>query len=247
MSNATGASCSIGEEMSSDPVKPAGIPSPPSLVGYLLEKVRRVLFGARRGPIRNLGSLKGAVRADAAFLAQGASYAYLRARSGTHAERLFRDPKFASALNICKWETFAAASADLLVLVEAELRPFHRLPPEAVARVFSQLYDETLDLEPVPNHRGPQGWDAEIRTFTVRIQEATRHPRPPLRTVVRGTGRQILRHAPITEEVRRADAEMVSNNVEFRFAERLSALRRLLDGERVGRHLETRANEAVQT
>ncbi len=230
--------------MSSARTNPAASASMPSFAGQLLERIRRALLGPRRAPIRTLGALKDAVRADAAFLAQGSSYAYLRARSGTYAERLFRDEGFAAALNICKWETFAAAAADLLALAEAELRPHHGLPPDEVARVFAQLYDETLALEPPPGHRGPEGWDADSQAFALRIQEAVRHPRPPLRRVVRETGRRLMRHAPVTEEVRRVDQQMVSNNVEFRFAERLSALRRLLDGERVGRHLEARAREA---
>lgn len=229
--------------MSSSRVKPSASASLPAFAGQLLERVRRALFGPRRAPIRSLGALKDAVRADAAFLAQGSSYAYLRARSGTYAERLFRDPGFAAALNICKWETFAAAAADLLVLAEAELRPHHRLPPDDLAQVFAQLYDETLALEPPPGHRGPEGWEADSQVFAMRIKEAVRWPRPSLRKVVRETGRRLMQHAPVTEEVRRVDLAMVSNNIEFRFAERLSALRRLLDGERVGRHLEARARE----
>lgn len=225
--------------MSSAPESPLGIPRP----SLLLERFRRALLGKRHPPIRDLGSLKDSVRADGAFLAQGSSYAYLRARSGTHADRLFRDPGFAAALNLCKWETFAAATADMLVLAEAELRQHHRLPPSVLAELFAQLYEETLSLEPVPEHRRAEGWEMDILQFAGRIEEASRLPRPPLRRIVRNTGERLMRHAPVTEEVRRVDRQMVFNNVEFRFIERLSALRRRLDRERVGRHLESRARD----
>ncbi len=67
-----------------------------------------------------------AIRAGAAYLAQGASYSYLRARTLLAGPRLFQDADFGFALTICKWEGFGVAAQDLILILEAELRD--RLP-----------------------------------------------------------------------------------------------------------------------
>ncbi|MDX5362300.1 MAG: esterase, partial [Alphaproteobacteria bacterium] len=73
-----------------------------------------------------------AIRAGAAYLAQGASYSYLRARTLLAGPRLFQDADFGFALDVCKWEAFGVAAQDLILMIEAELRP--SLPADARLR-----------------------------------------------------------------------------------------------------------------
>lgn len=204
---------------------------------------KRFFVGHRRVTIRELGALKNAIRADASFLAQGASYSYLRARSGTQADRMFRDAGFAAALNRCKWETYAAAAADLLLLIEYELRPHHRLPPARFAVVLHQLYEEVLAMEAPPAHRGGEGWAPDADIFRTRVEDSLRAAPVPLRQVCRNTGRRLMKFAPVTDDIRSGDADMVINNVEFRFIERISALRRIIDVETLSRRLATRCDQ----
>lgn len=192
--------------------------------------------------INDLARLQEVVRTTAAFLAQGASYSYLRARSGTHAERLFREAAFGAALNRCKWEAFAAAAADLLLLVELEMRP-HNLPAAELSVALSNLYEHILATEAVPEHRQPNGWAVEISEFRDRTEAALRHPPESLRKICRHTGRTIMRFAPVTDEVRELDSPMVLNNVEFRFIERLTAIRRQLDVDALVRCFAVRGAE----
>ncbi len=73
-----------------------------------------------------------AIRGGAAYLAQGSSYSYLRARTLLAGPRLFSDDDFAFALNICKWEGFAVAAQDLILIIEADMRA--ALPDDATRR-----------------------------------------------------------------------------------------------------------------
>ncbi len=218
-----------------------GIPEPSEIFAGL----RRMLFGNQRQTIRELAALKDAICSDAAYLAQGSSYSYLRARSGTHADRMFRDPDFAAALNRCKWEAFAAAAADLLLLVEIELRPHHQLPPGFLSTVLAQLYEETLALEQTPEHRRSEGWTADVRLFRARAEAALRAAPAPLRQICGNTGKRLMQFAPITDDVRKGDWDMVTNNVEFRFIERLSAMRRIMDGPTLCRRLAARCSQVA--
>lgn len=170
-----------------------------------------------------------ALRAGAAYLAQGASYSYLRARTLLAGPRLFSDADFGFALTICKWEGFGVAAQDLILILEADLRD--RLPPDpaARARVLLALYREVLDSEAMPDHRAASGWADLILEFEARLEVFL--TRPPLKpdAISIATALRLLQHAPIEESVRQADKMMVVNNVAFRFIEYQAKLRRKLD------------------
>lgn len=170
-----------------------------------------------------------AIRAGAAFLAQGSSYSYLRARTLLAGPKLFSDPDFGFALEICKWEAFAVAVQDLILILEAEMRP--ALPADAAMRAkgLAALYREVLASEEIPEHRAASGWDDIIVGFDARL--AVYMDKPPLKSdaISIATALAILQHAPIDDGVREADKMMVVNNVAFRFIDCQASLRKRID------------------
>ncbi|MGK7863914.1 hypothetical protein [Falsiroseomonas sp. E2-1-a4] len=170
-----------------------------------------------------------AIRAGAAYLAQGASYSYLRARTLLAGPRLFSDQDFGHALTICKWEGFGVAAQDLILILESDLR--HLLPPDpqARARGLAALYREVLDSEALPEHRADCGWADLMVEFDARLDVyLSRTPLKPDAISI-ATALRLLQHAPIEDSVRKADQMMVVNNVAFRFIEYQAKLRRMLD------------------
>lgn len=192
----------------------------------------RDLIGAiGRKPVKvtDWAGLVEVLRAGAAYLSQGASYSYLRARSGLAGPRLFQDEGFGFALNICKWEGFAAAAQDLVLVVEAEMRPEPRIDRMRLADALAALYRDILAAEPVPDHRKTAGWEDLEAEFAARLPAVLQDPprRPEVHSVF--TARRLLQHAPIDDTIRAYDEEMVVNNVAFRFTDHLSHLRRSID------------------
>lgn len=170
-----------------------------------------------------------AIRAGAAFLAQGASYSYLRARTLLAGPKLFSDPDFGFALQICKWEAFAVAAQDLILILEAEMRPSLPADPATRAKGLAALYREVLAREEMPEHRLANGWDDVIAGFDSRL--AIYMDKPPLKpdAISIATAMAILQHAPIDDGVREADKMMVVNNVAFRFIDCQASLRKRID------------------
>lgn len=170
-----------------------------------------------------------AIRAGAAYIAQGASYSYLRARTLLAGPRLFQDEGFGMALEICKWEGFGVAAQDLILILDSDLRD--RLPadPAARHRGLAALYGDVLAAEAVPGHRAATGWDDLRAEFDARLLMVL--PLAPRRpdAIAAATAERLLRHAPIDDSVREADREMVTNNTAFRFIEYQDKLRRRLD------------------
>ena len=169
------------------------------------------------------------IRAGAAFLAQGSSYSYLRARTLLAGPKLFQDEGFGFALQICKWEGFAVAAQDLILIMEAEMR--ENLPQDPVVRAggLLHLYRDVLASEAIPDHRKDRGWDDAIAEFQARLPVFME--RAPLKpdAICTATALRLLDHAPITDDVREADKIMVLNNVAFRFIDYQATLRKRLD------------------
>jgi hypothetical protein len=170
-----------------------------------------------------------AIRAGAAFLAQGASYSYLRARTLLAGPRLFQDEGFGLALQICKWEAFAVAVQDLILMIEADHRASLPEDPQARARVLLELYREVLASEEMPEHRADKGWSDVIAEFEKRLEVYM--SKPPLKpdAISIATAMRLLDHAPIEPAVREADQMMVVNNVAFRFIDYQATLRKRID------------------
>lgn len=173
------------------------------------------------------------VRAGAAYLAQGASYSYLRARTLLAGPRLFSDEGFGMALTICKWEGFAVAAQDLILMLETDLRPMLPNDPERLAAVLSGIYRDVLAAEAMPEHRAQAGWADVIAEFDERLPIFL--SRPPLKpdAISTATALRIMAHAPIDPAVREADTVMVANNTAFRFIEYQAKMRKALDLEAV--------------
>ena len=187
--------------------------------------------------------LVDSISAGSAYLSQGASYSYLRARTLLAGPRLFQDEDFGFAMDICKWEGFAVAGQDILLMIESELRP--RLPDANAdrKRLLMALYRDVLASEALPAHRQEKGWSDMIEGFDQRLDTmlSTAPQKPD--EIAKATGKCLLAHAPIDASVRAADEIMVVNNVGFRFIDFQSQLRKEFDFDLLAQFLATKAQQ----
>ena len=187
--------------------------------------LRTLLLGERKGRIASAADLAAAVGAGAAYLAQGASYSYIRARSGMVAPRLMEDAAFGAAMDRCKWEGFAAAAGDLTLILEGDLRSHAAAP----APFWQRFYREVLAAHPVPEHRAAEGWDDRTAEFDRRLEAHLLGPTRGIEAIADHSARVIMDHAPVDEIIRETDREMVTNNVKLRFIDHVTDLRRRAD------------------
>lgn len=185
--------------------------------------VRRVFSGvkdrlsgmlARRARLRTAGELREFLAGEAAHVAQSATYDYLRARAGRLAPQLFREQPFLDALEVTRWEAYAAVLADLVVIAETSLRP-HAADDTVRTAALASLYREALAFYPPPAHRadGWQGHEADLaRRLTMAREQSDTTPD----AIAGRSGEHIFAHLPLHPDIRRLDEEMVVNNVRFR-------------------------------
>lgn len=154
------------------------------------------------------------LRAACAFLAQSSTYPYARARMGLKVQQLMENEAFSQALNICKWEGFAAILSDLLLVLEAKLREDGL---QIETKQWTALYAAVLASESIPSHRADQGWADVSAAFATRMAEAQKLHAMSLRDITQHSAQVILSHLPVTPDIRQADAYLIENNLEFRF------------------------------
>jgi len=186
---------------------------------------RTLTLGSRRQRIADVAGLATATGEGAAYLAQGSSFSYIRARSGTMGPRLMQDAGFGRGIERCKWEGFAAATGDLLLIAEGDLRPHGPVP----AAVWPRLYRSVIEAQPLPEHRAGTGWDDRIAEFDRRLEAHLAGPAPSIEAVADFSGNVIMDYAPVDDTIRELDRAMVTNNVKFRFIEHVDGLRRRTD------------------
>ena len=187
--------------------------------------LKMLTIGARKGRVRTLPELATAIGEGAAFLAQGASYSYIRARSGTMGPRLMQDAGFGVGMERCKWEGFAAIAGDLILIVETELRPHG----SGTVAVWQRLYREVLAAQVMPGHRADTGWTDRLAEFDLALDAHRALPARGIEELCEHSAEVLLAFAPVEEAIRKHDREMVVNNVKFRFIDHVDALRRRTD------------------
>lgn len=180
--------------------------------------------GARTKPAGDVAGLLNFLDREAAFLSQQASIEYSRARTGLLAQRIFNEDAFIAALEICRWEAFAAVLADMIVITEGRLRPFLPSHQLELRTALERAYGDILGRYPLPEHRS-HGWGEVLAALPPRLARAQLGPpRPPHSVAVR-SAKRLFDTLPFHPSVRKNDKEMVVNSVRFgmiRFCERMA-------------------------
>lgn len=199
------------------------------------------LFAWLRRPGRNqvldsAAALRKFLTEQAAFVAQKSAIDYCRGKSGLFAPALFEEKTFVDALTICRWETFAVAAADVLIIAEGLLRSDAGAAAPAVAERLKAFYPKMLMNQELPEHRS-QGWDDAIAAFAQRFDRAVREPPLPAAEVGLHTFRRLFETLPIHAKMRKQDEEVVHGAVCFRMVAFRQRLDQRLDRAAVIRDL----------
>ena len=218
--------------------RPAG-KHPPSLASLRPGEIWALLRSylglgrmVREAPIRSPEDLARYLEERASFVGQTSLYGYLRTRAGMRYPELFDDDPFVESINIAKWHVWLDCLSDLSVHAGGRLA--HRVPHETprIGRLMPALVGGILEAAGEPAEAGLEfaGHAARVRRRLARTdwlavgdQEAAFTESPA----------GLVRWAPIVDELKRHDEEIVRNSVRFRWQEIRRELARTLDARAV--------------
>ena len=202
----------------------------------LHELPRRLIAYFRPAPIANAPQLGTFLAERAALLAQKCAIDYCRGKTGLASYALFTEKPFLEALDVCRWETFAAALEDLILLAHGELRA--HVSDEQRPRLSSALlalHSALLAAHPAPAHR-PGGWSDAMEGFAARLHAAPSAP-PRVLELANHSAKRLFDTLPIHITMRELDEEVVYGAVRFRMIAISQDLRRRMRAAEVAASL----------
>lgn len=179
--------------------------------------LQRVISRLRPAPrIDNLPALRTFLEQRAALIAQKCAIDYCRGKTGLASYALFTEKAFLDALDVCRWEAYAAVLADLMLIAEGRMR-VELLPAQHVrlAEALAALYADSLQALPAPVHRS-EGWSDAVAAFGARVRGAAAGPALQALDVADHSAKRLFDTLPIHARYRKLDEEVVYGAVRFR-------------------------------
>ena len=172
------------------------------------------------------------LRTRASHVTQTSLYGYLRARAGTRYPELFSDDVFLVSVNIAKWQVWLACLSDLAVYAGGLLCSRAQARPSEVRQLMQAVVDMLLEATGVPEEAGGE-FAAQRDRLRARIALCEWGALPDDETAFAESPAALVYWAPVVEDYKQLDEEIVRNSVRFRWQEVRQELRRLLDAEAV--------------
>lgn len=199
-------------------------------VARALKTLSRYLGLARQGrrwPIVEAAGLREFIDSRASHVSQSALYGYLKTRSGTRFPQLFENREYLRSINIAKWRVWLACVSDLSVYAGALIERRAGVPGERVGELMEAVVDEIL-VTPIIEETDPDFADGVSRT-RVRVRNTDWSAAADDESSFVESPAALVRWAPVVDEFKERDAEIIENSVRFRWIEVRRVLRENLD------------------
>jgi len=151
---------------------------------------------------------------NASLIAQKAIIGYCTVKTMLPLAELTKEKPFADALEVSRWEAYAAALADLMIVAEGRLRPAAGGRGYDLAARLADLYEARLAMHPAPAHKA-DGWAGYAATLRQRLTTAQIAPPMAMVDVAAICAEHIYSTLPIHERLREPDKPAIVANVQF--------------------------------
>jgi 2'-5' RNA ligase len=169
-------------------------------------------------PIDTLEALARFLDKRASFVAQTSLYGYLRTRAGMRYPELFDDDPYVASINIAKWHVWLDCLSDLAVFAGSRLAQQAPREMPRVARMMVEVVDRVLGQAGTPAEAGGEfaAHAQRVRDRVARIDWlAVGNDEAAFTESPAG----LVRWAPVMDELKELDEEIVRNSVRFRWQE----------------------------
>ena len=185
--------------------------------GWLREFAGRLSVTRDAGPIDSLAEIDRFCATRASFVAQKKLYGYLKTRMGMRYPQMFEDDGFVASINVAKLEVFAACLSDLTIHAIACATAGSGLPAEQRCRAASETF--RTGLASTAAEAAPDRRDAWIAEFETRLASVAWENIALGHEAFVRSPKALVRWAPIADELKKYDAEIVRNSIRYAWNE----------------------------
>ena len=171
---------------------------------------------ALEGPIDSAESLGRFLDERASFLAQTSLYGYLQTRAGMRYPELFDDDAFVASINVAKWQLWLDCLSDLAVYAGSRIAQHRPDETPRLASALTEVVDEVLVHVGTPPEAGPE-FRAHAERVRARVARTDWLAVGPDEAAFTESPAGIVRWAPVKDELKVLDEEIVRNSVRFRW------------------------------
>lgn len=207
----------------------------PVAIGSIIGRLRSQFTRGFRGPsepVVDRASFRRFLHTRSNYMAQYSLYGYLRTRTGVRFPELFNDDAFVRSINIAKWHIWLACLGDVSTYAGGLTLRRAQAPASEVARLVTDAVDAILSEVGVPEDAG-SGFREHAGQVRARIALCDWGSIGDDESAFADSPAALVRWAPVTEELRQLDEEVVKNSVRFRWQQVRRDLRRDLDATKL--------------
>lgn len=167
-------------------------------------------------PVATLHDLVDFIDSRAAYVSQVTLYTYVKARAGTQYPKLFENADFLTSLRIARWHIYGAAVCDLTLFSAAQLYVHAGLSAENARDFAADILDDIL-----PNYLQDDIDSSQFFKMCKRGKQ--RAAMADWGTIATGpaafqsSSDAVFRWAPIADELKCDDEEIVRNSIHLRW------------------------------
>ena len=175
-------------------------------------------------------SLGQFLQTRASHVAQTSLYGYLRTRAGTRYPELFEDPGILLSINMAKWQIWLACLSDLTIYIGGLIHQRTDARHDDIRLVLSSVINEILTAVGIPDEASPEFPDT-AESLKRRVANCDFSSIPDDEFAFIKSPEALFYWAPVAEELKNRDQEIVKNSVRFRWQEIRRSARKLLQAE----------------
>lgn len=176
--------------------------------------LKQLLQRWRRPAIVTADALGAFLDQNAALVSQKTIIGYCNVKTMLPLPELMKEKMFADALEVSRWESYAAALSDLFLVAEGRLRAAADGKQYELVERLAGLFETVLTRHPAPLHK-PNGWTDHIAALRQRLTTAQLAPPLAMVDIATTCAEQIYATLPIHERLREADKPAIVANVQF--------------------------------
>lgn len=170
----------------------------------------------RKGPIDSVEALSDFVQTRSAYVAQTSLYGYLKNRMGIKYPEMFADETMAQSINMAKWRTYGTCLTDLAVFAAAQVGANGRLTEEQAAGLARLCFEDAL-AKSFDDADAEKLREEIVGAFAENVAKIDWATAADGENSFLNSPVDLVRFAPIAEELKALDTDIVINSTRFRW------------------------------
>ena len=167
-------------------------------------------------PVETRQQLYDFIDTRAAYVSQVTLYTYVKARAGTQYPKLFQNTDFLTSLRIARWHIYGAAICDLSLFAVAQLKRSGGLDDKKASELVAEMLDGIL-LDYQQDDIDPELFTAMGDKGKQRAAFANWNLIADGAAAFQSSSDAVFRWAPIADELKNDDEEIVRNSIHLRW------------------------------